>query len=120
MYYSFNFGQILGIVVGVTVGGSLVHIVINALKPAPTPQMQYQHTNQMEQTSPLGLFDQVASNVKPSSTRWSVSSIYLFMRIYRQDNPVHNLIEVLRYNLTIVLVACFGFVLLKISSCYAF
>ena len=55
-------------------GESLVDMAINALKPAPSPQMQ--HPNQMEQTSPIGLFDQVASNVKPStSPRWYLSSI---------------------------------------------
>lgn len=37
MSWKYKFGQIIGIVVGVTAGMSLVHIAINAIKP-PTPQ----------------------------------------------------------------------------------
>jgi len=35
MSWKFKFGQIIGIVVGVVAGGSLVHIAINAIKPTP-------------------------------------------------------------------------------------
>lgn len=68
MSWKYKFGQIIGIVVGVVAGGSLVHIAINAIKPKNTQyiegqQLQYNNDLSQGQTQNAFVFDQVVANV---------------------------------------------------------